>query len=147
MSIPLAYAIYLLISVTTTVWVAQILYKRGRIFLVDAMGGKEDLADSVNSLLLVGFCLINFGYVLLALKYGRPPEELAGAIEVLATKIGLVLLILGAMHFMNIFVISAMRKRGLQEAADASRADRRFHPTAETNYGELAGTIRAEVVE
>ena len=143
MTTPVAYSIYLLISIITTVWVARTLYNRGRIFLVDAMHGNEDLADSVNSLLVVGFYLINFGYVLLALKYGRPPEELSGAIETLATKIGLVLLILGAMHFMNIFVISGMRKRGLREAAYAAR---RLSSATETNLGELSDTIHPEVV-
>jgi len=144
MNIALAYAIYLLISITMTIWVARTLYKRGRIFLVDALGGNDDLADSVNELLLVGFYLVNFGYVLLALKYGRPPQELAGAIETLATKIGLVLLILGGMHFMNIFVISTMRRRGLREAADTAH---RYRPAVETDYSELASTIRPEVVE
>ncbi|MEE9602785.1 MAG: hypothetical protein V3V75_05725, partial [Thermoguttaceae bacterium] len=119
MTTPTAYSIYLMVSLVATVWVARTLHSRGRIFLVDAMRGNEDLADSINSLLVVGFYLVNFGYVLLALKYGRPPEELAGAIEALATKIGLVLLILGVMHFINIFVISGMRRRGLDEATSA----------------------------
>jgi len=88
------------------------------------MGGNEELADSVNTLLLVGFYLVNVGYVLLALKYGRPPQELTGAIEALATKIGLVLMILGGMHFMNIFVISTMRRRGLRETVEAARRAR-----------------------
>jgi len=121
MTIPITYAIYFLVSIATTVWVAQTLHQRGRIFLVDAMGGNEELADSVNTLLLVGFYLVNVGYVLLALKYGRPPQELTGAIEALATKIGLVLVILGGMHFMNIFVISTMRRRGLRETLEAAR--------------------------
>ncbi len=142
MTTPIAYAIYLLISIITTVWVAKTLHRQGRIFLVDAMHGNENLADSVNALLVVGFYLVNFGYVLLALKHGRPPEELAGAIETLSTKIGLVLLILGAMHFMNIFVISGMRRRGLREVADAARWE-----NAAANLDELSGTIHPEVVQ
>ena len=39
-------------------------------FLVDVFHGNESLADSVNHLLVVGFYLINFGYVSLALKLG-----------------------------------------------------------------------------
>jgi hypothetical protein len=69
------------------------------------------LADSVNDLLVVGFYLLNFGYVALALKYGEKPVDLQGAIEFLATKIGLVLVILGAMHFFNLWVFSQLGRR------------------------------------
>ena len=107
------YIIYLGISVAMTVWVAQTLFKHGRIFLVETFSGKEDLTDSVNHLLVVGFYLINIGYVTLALQYGAKPADMASAIEVLSTKVGLVLLVLGFMHFFNLAVFSKMRKRGL----------------------------------
>src|SRR6266851_693191 len=61
------YISYLAISLAVTVWVAHTLHKNGRIFLVDAFHGNEALADSVNHLLVVGFYLINLGYVALAL--------------------------------------------------------------------------------
>ncbi len=107
------YIIYLGISVAMTVWVAQTLFKHGRIFLVETFSGKEELADSVNHLLVVGFYLINIGYVTLALQYGAKPADMASAIEVLSTKVGLVLLVLGVMHFLNLAVFSKMRKRSL----------------------------------
>ena len=107
------YLAYLLISVSLTVWVAQTLHKNGRIFLVDSFHGNEQLADSINHLLLVGFYLINIGYVSLALKYGDKPENLQQVFEALSTKEGAVLLILGAMHFFNLYVFSKMRRRAL----------------------------------
>lgn len=105
------YLAYLAISVALTIWVARTLHTRGRLFLVRNFHGEEALADSVNDLLVVGFYLINFGYVALALKYGEKPADLQGAIEFLATKIGLVLLILGAMHFANLLVFSRVGRR------------------------------------
>src|SRR5271169_4563176 len=108
-----AYVAYLTISISLTVWVARTLVKNGRIFLVDSFLGNESLADSVNHLLAVGFYLINIGYVSLALKYGEKPMDLAQAIEVLSTKVGLVLLVLGVMHFFNLYVFSRMRRRAL----------------------------------
>jgi hypothetical protein len=108
-----AYIAYLTISISLTVWVARTLVKNGRIFLVDSFLGNELLADSVNHLLAVGFYLINIGYVSLALKYGEKPSDLAQAIETLSTKVGLVLLVLGVMHFFNLYVFSKMRRRAL----------------------------------
>src|SRR5262245_34473445 len=64
------YLVYLAISVALTVWVAQTLHKNGRVFLIDCFHGHDHLADSVNHLLVVGFYLINVGFVTLALKYG-----------------------------------------------------------------------------
>src|ERR1700742_1444819 len=109
-----SYAVYLLISLLVTVWVARTLYKNGRVFLVDAFHGNSELADSVNHLLVVGFYLINMGYVTLALRLGTKPESTTGAIEFLSTKVGLVLLVLGAMHFFNVFVIAKWGKRAAE---------------------------------
>jgi hypothetical protein len=67
----------------------------------------------VNHLLVVGFYLINVGYVTLALKYGARPGDLTTAIEALSTKIGRVLIVLGFMHFFNLFLFSRLRRRGL----------------------------------
>jgi len=111
------YLGYLSISIMLTVWVARTLHKNGRIFLVDAFGGNEPLADSVNHLLVVGFYLINIGYVTLALKEDRTLADLQGVLETLSTKLGVVMLVLGAMHFFNLFVFSQMRKRATKPTA------------------------------
>ena len=108
--IVVTYLVYLLISVALTVWVARTLHKNGAIFLVDAFHGNSELADSVNHLLVVGFYLINIGYVSLALKTGATILTSRAAIELLSDKVGMVLLILGGMHFFNLFVFSRIRR-------------------------------------
>src|SRR5215208_2679753 len=100
----MTYFVYLGISIALTVWVAHTLHKNGRIFLVDVFHGNEPLADSVNHLLVVGFYLINLGYVSLALKLGYSVQDTRESIEALSAKVGLVLLVLGAMHFFNLFL-------------------------------------------
>ena len=107
------YLSYLAISIPLTIWVARTLHKSGRIFLVDSFLGNEPLADSVNHLLVVGFYLINIGFVSFALKSDDNPENMQGVLEVLSTKVGTVLLVLGAMHFFNLFVFSRMRRRAM----------------------------------
>lgn len=92
MFIVYSYFVYLAISLTVTVWVARTLHRRGRIFLVDAFQGQAELADSVNHLLVVGFYLINVGYVAFALKTGDNPVNLRQAIDLVRDKLGLVLL-------------------------------------------------------
>ena len=110
-----AYLAYLALSIGLTVWVAHSLHKNGRVFLVDTFRGNETLADSVNHLLVVGFYLINIGYTTLRLKYGDKPSNLQGTIEFLSTKIGLVILVLGMMHFLNLYIFSRMRNRAVEQ--------------------------------
>ena len=109
------YLVYLAVSVALTIWVARTLHKNGRIFLVDRFLGNEPLADSVNHLLVVGFYLVNIGFVTLALKYGDKATNAQTALEILSSKVGLVLVVLGIMHFFNLFVFSKLRRRGLNQ--------------------------------
>jgi hypothetical protein len=111
------YLAYLGISIGLTVWVAHTLHRNGRIFLVDVFHGNEPLADSVNHLLVVGFYLINFGYVSLALKLGYEIASPKEGIEALSVKVGTVLLVLGGMHFFNLFLFSRMRRRATMRNA------------------------------
>lgn len=104
---------YLAISIALTVWVARTLHRNGRVFLVDCFHGNTDLADSVNHLLVVGFYLINVGFVSLALRFGVAAGNPQEALETLSTKIGLVLLVLGVMHFFNLAVFTTCRRRAI----------------------------------
>lgn len=104
-----AYSAYLLISVALTVWVGRTLHRNGRAFLIDVFADRADLADSVNHLLVVGFYLVNFGYTSLALKLAKHVTTPTEAVEALSHKVGLVLVVLGGMHFFNLFVFSRIR--------------------------------------
>ena len=112
MYILVCYVGYLAISLITTVWVAQTLRRNGRAFLIDAFHGNAELADSVNHLLVVGFYLINVGYVTLALRTSAEVATARSAIELICDKFGLVLMVLGAMHFFNLYVFHHLRRRG-----------------------------------
>ena len=112
-----SYAIYLLLSIFLTVWVAKTLHHHGRVFLVTAFHGDEKLADSVNHLLVVGFYLINLGWVTLALRSDQALASIGDVFELLSTKLGIVLLVLGVMHFFNIYVFNRMRKNAVYDNA------------------------------
>jgi hypothetical protein len=107
----ISYSLYLILAVSMTVWVARTLHKNGRIFLVDCFNGNTDLADSVNHLLVVGFYLMNIGFVSLYLKSTEEISGARGVFELLSGKMGVVLLMLGGMHFFNLYVFTRMRRR------------------------------------
>jgi hypothetical protein len=112
-----SHLLYLFISIALTAWVGRTIHRHGRVFLVDTFAGNEAFADSVNALLVVGFYLINVGFVVLNLGHGQRIASVAELIELNSTRLGHVLLVLGAMHFFNLYVFSRMRRRALLHAA------------------------------
>jgi hypothetical protein len=122
--------LYLAISIGITVWVAETLRRNGRHFVIEAFGGREDLGDAVNHLLVVGFYLINVGFVALFLTRGERPVGAGDAIEFLAGKIGVVLVVLGAMHFFNVFNLAKMRRKA-QESRERRAETERLQATNE----------------
>jgi energy-converting hydrogenase Eha subunit E len=106
----LDYLTYIVVSAFLTVWVGDTLYRNGRPFLVSVF--KEDgLADSVNRLLVVGFYLVNFGAAAILINTGGQPPSVADMLKQTVTRIGVVLLVLGFMHFNNLMILRAIRRR------------------------------------
>lgn len=96
---------------------ARNLFRNGHIFLVDCFHGNELLADSVNRLLVMGFYLVNFGFVALYLKLAHEVKGVQGIFEALSGKLGIVLLVLGGMHFFNLYVFTRLRRRATWDQA------------------------------
>lgn len=102
---------YLLVTVPLTIWVASTLSRNGRVFLHDVFE-RTDVADATNHLLVVGFYLLNLGFVLLWLRSGSGVSDLQAVIESLSLKVGVVMLALGVIHMLNVSVFSKIRRRG-----------------------------------
>jgi hypothetical protein len=110
------YLSYLTLSLALTAWVSRTLFRNGQVFLDDALGD-ERLAYSVNHLLVVGFWLLNAGFVAVAIQVDGRVATAAEAVETLSVKLGLVLLVLGGVHLFNVYVLNRFRRRRLLEHA------------------------------
>ncbi|MGG9960245.1 hypothetical protein [Ferruginibacter sp. SUN106] len=111
----ITYCLYLTITIALTIWVARTLFKNGKVFLVDIFHGNKELADSVNNLLLVGFYLVNIGYAVYTLQVTSSITNFQEVIEKLSVKVGFIILILGAMHFFNLYIFFTLRKKATME--------------------------------
>lgn len=110
------YITYILISILVTILVSRTLSKNGEIYLIDGFNGNAELAKSVNHMLVVGFYLLNLGFVLLRLQTGKPIVNIEEMIIYLSSSIGLVLVVLGVAHFFNMFLIYKFREAALKKA-------------------------------
>jgi hypothetical protein len=109
--ITIAYAIYLFVTIALTIWVARTLSKNGEVFLIECFGHDETLAKSTNHLLVVGFYLMNLGFILLALEFGTEPTTVPEAVRFLSSKIGLAVVVLGGMHFFNMNAVAKFGRK------------------------------------
>ena len=107
----IVYLLYLAIAIGFTVWVARTLSGNGEVFLIECFGHDEILAKSTNHLLVVGFYLMNLGFIFLALQFGEPPRTVPDAVIFLSSKVGLAVLVLGAMHFFNMHAIATYGRK------------------------------------
>jgi hypothetical protein len=106
------YLIYTSASLALTIWLARTLFRNGEVFLEEVFSDNPRLATAVNQLLVVGFYLLNLGYALFTLRVSAEQLTLIAAMEVLAMKLGALLLSLGAMHFGNLYLFHRIRRRG-----------------------------------
>ncbi|MDC1370329.1 hypothetical protein N8289_00665, partial [Flavobacteriales bacterium] len=98
-------SIYIVLTTLLIIYVANYLFKNGKSFLLSAFKGNESVANSINNLLKMGFYLVNIGYALISIRYNYNLQSNAQLIEALAVKIGTIVLILGAMHFFNMYIL------------------------------------------
>ena len=105
------YILYLLISVVLTIVTATILARSGRVFLTHMLGGDEALGGAISRLLAVGFYLLNLGFVILALRDTGSVHSTQQAVQVLATKLGEAVLVIGALHLINVFALTRVARR------------------------------------
>ena len=106
-----SYLTYLAVTVPLTVWVASTLSINGQVFLEDVFTDNSALAEAINKLLVVGFYLLNVGFVLLYLRTGETAFSLASLVEVVSVKIGVVMIVLGLIHFTNVYIFNSIRRR------------------------------------
>lgn len=111
----ITYLVYAGSSVALTVWVGRTLFRHGTVFLEDVFDGRPALAGAINRLLIVGFYLVNFGFVAFALRSGGRIEDATRAVELLSEKLGLVLVVLGILHLLNVLVLSRTRRHRQHE--------------------------------
>jgi hypothetical protein len=131
----LAYSIYLAIAIGMTIWVAFTLSTNGKVYLIRCFGHDEELATSVNHLLVVGFYLVNFGFIALALSTAGEPQTMVETMRFLGWYVGIAILVLGGMHFFN---MGAVTRHG-RKVADWMHG--------QVGYAEPAGPVEQQQAE
>lgn len=126
-NVVVTYLLYILISVGLTVWVGRTLSRNGKAFLIDVFQGSPELAVAVNRLLIVGFYLVNLGFMAYFLRTDDLITRGQEIFETLSLKVGTVLLVLGVLHIGNVLVLARLRRRTLLERQDVPPVQPQAH--------------------
>lgn len=105
------YVMYGSAAIGLTVWLARTLFRNGAIFLEDVFEDRPGLAEAVNRLLVVGFYMLNLGYAFLIFRSQVRPTDAVAGVELLVNKLGVLLVSLGVIHFLNLLVFWRIRRR------------------------------------
>ena len=118
----IGYLIYLPIVISLTIYISKMLFKNGKLFMIDIFRGKEDIALATNKLFEMGFYLINIGFALYIMKiYSYSPNyemSYQTLMETLSKKIGGFTIYLGVILFFNLFLFFRGRKKSKESSKD-----------------------------
>ncbi|TXJ26249.1 MAG: hypothetical protein E6Q24_11530 [Chitinophagaceae bacterium] len=114
-----AYLIYLPIVIALTWYVAHVLFKNSRIFMLDIFSGRTEIALSTNRLFETGFYLLNLGFALVIMEITYNVPDSRDLLEALSSKIGGFSIYLGIMLFFNLYLFFRGRRKSRQKAQAA----------------------------
>lgn len=109
-----AYAIYLPTAIFLTLIVSRILFRNGRIFMLDIFHGRAEIASATSKLFETGFYLLNIGFALKILEINLYTTTYREMVVALSSKIGGFSIYLGIMLFLNLYMFF----RGKRKAND-----------------------------
>lgn len=110
----LSYAIYAVITIYIIVWVGKMFHRNGRIFILSLFKNQTEMADTTNNLLLVAYYLFNIGYTIVQLSYWKHIPDIASTLSSVGQKSGILILMLAALHYNNMFIIYLLSKNKMK---------------------------------
>lgn len=105
------YLIYAGAALGLTTLLARTLFSNGTVFLAEVFDDNVSMAKAVNRMLVTGFYMLNLGYSFLIFKTNAA-DTAVEATENLVTKVGLLLVSLGIIHFVNMAVFWRIKRSG-----------------------------------
>ena len=107
----LTFILYVLIAANTTIFVGRALYINGEVFLERIFASIPKVIKPLNKILLLGFYLINLGFILAFFSQKSEITSVTTCFKFLTTRLGIVYLLLGTMHLFNIILFMEIENR------------------------------------
>lgn len=101
----LCYTIYAILTIYIIIWVGKLFHRNGRVFIIKLFNDNSSLSDTTNNIILVAYYLFNIGYAVIQFSFWDHVANAGELIASIADKTGILILILAATHYCNLFII------------------------------------------
>ena len=101
----LTYIIYLAVTYFITVHVGLRFYRNGEVYILNLLHGDKKLTAFINRILLIGYYLLNLGYVMLTISTWEKIDTWTDMFTSISFMTGKIMLTLAVMHYFNMGVI------------------------------------------
>lgn len=88
-------------------------YKNGRVYLNSIFVQHQNWVNPINKLLLIGYYLVNLGYITISLNFWENVTDIFILINSLVSRVGYILLILGGLHYFNIWALTQLSRKSI----------------------------------
>ena len=106
----ITYILYILVSSLIVVLVGNWCYKNGKVYILRYFPDDVTFGNGINKLLRVSYYLLNIGLAVWSLHSMRNIHSVVEMILELAGKLSVILLLIGTLHFINIYTIYSIHK-------------------------------------
>ena len=106
----LSYFLYFFITIPTIIFVGWKCFTIGKIYLLDLLKDYR-MCNAVNKILLAGYYLLNIGYIAISISFWENANTLEVLLEVVFTKIAIILIVISLLHYFNIATLYFLRNQ------------------------------------
>lgn len=106
----ISYLIFIIITSFITIDVGRRCFNAGKLYL-EYLIKDEDFCLTVNRILLGSYYLVNLGYISISLSFWGTISSIEELLYTVSNRIGTIVLILCALHFINLFMLYILRKK------------------------------------
>ena len=101
----MAYGVFIGLMIFIILVVGKICYSNGNVFVAALLPRHLALCRQINKMLLIGYYLVNIGYCAVNLSFWQHISSMPMLVEVIATKMAGIIIILSGLHYFNIYIL------------------------------------------
>lgn len=106
----ITYIVYVLVSSSIVIYVGNFCYKNGKVYILSYFPNDINFGNGINRLLRIAYYLLNIGLAIWSLHSMREIKTSVEVILEVSNRISYILLIIGSLHFINIYTVYLIHK-------------------------------------
>lgn len=107
----IGYLLFFLIMGAIIVKVGWVCYINGNTYVQHLIPDQKDFSLRINKMLLLGYYLVNIGYVVYSISTWERIDSLMAMLENISCRTACIILVISGLHYMNIIALNILLKQ------------------------------------